>query len=243
MGIKTTKELREMKINQFKDLYKVSKETKQETQKEYALKAIMAFKGDLTDEMLKDLKKMFIGRRDIRHPLAYGGDGYVSKWVYGEYQPMVTGKAVCQKHEIEETYGNTQYKSDVDDKLIEVSANEIVGTKQITELQEEIYKMDKRCGREKTFLGKDFVDKVKEGEYLIYQITTSQVTVEKEFGYIIVMGIPGKKGYIVVTIIDTDHCNKCHINSQSIAHSITSKVKAMLKGLNTAYEVKSKEVI
>jgi hypothetical protein len=237
-----TEKLRKIKVNQYSKLYELSKETKQKSQMQHALRCLMEYKGDITPEMEKDLKQMPVATRDIRHPLAYGGTGYTTKWVYGDMKSFNTFTTKVEAHKYTDTYGEKSYTSDVPMQIVEFSASEITNSKIIKEIQDKIISIDKRCGRKPSLIGDSYVEKAIAGEIVTFKITCLDKLVESEFGYIIVQGIPGKKGYIVLTIIDTDHCKKCNINPQSLSRSANRCITSMLEMLNSSYITKSKEV-
>lgn len=206
-------ELRKQKVKQYIKLYNLSKETNQKDIMIHSLKAIMAFKGDLTKEMKEDIEKLPIGVRDVR------SDDYTVKWLYGDIKPF-----------------NSFYI-----KGQEMFITEITSLKEIQNIQNKIYEMDNRIGRNKNSLGDNYIDKASNGEFATFKVTSNRLK-EKEFGYVIVMGIPNKRGYITITIIDTEHCNMCDIGAEEMAKAVSNSITYTLEMLNTGYSVKAKIV-
>lgn len=233
--------LRQKKIDQYTKLYEVSKETEQISQEQYAVKEIMAYHGDLTEDMAKSIKKLPVGLRDSRR--TGGKSSYISKWLFGDYKSFMTFDVKGESFNVTESYGETQYQTNVHSRQVELLLNEIVLAKTIKELQENVSQMDKRCDRGTTYLGDHFVERTMEGENIVYQIMPVGGTASSCFGYIIVKGIPGKRGYIVVTIIDTEMCKKAHINANNLGKAAGMEVEFMLTMLNSGYAIKTKSIV
>lgn len=206
-----TKKMRSQKIKQYTKLFELCNEIGDKEKAEYAIREVMEYKGKLTDEMKEILDDLPIkGARDNRK------SGYNCKWVYGDYKPFLTcyvrGK----------------------DGVSSATINEITDPEKLKDIPGEIHSIDKRCERDETEVENDYFEKAMEGEYLTYEVRYNK----ENMGYVVVKGLPGKRGYLVEIIMDTVRSD----NTRAITGSVANCVVSTLESMNTSYGVKKKIV-
>lgn len=234
------------KKNQYTGLYDVSVEVGDEEQAAYAVSQLMAYKIPLTDEQrsLLDKSQVYCGNRDVR------SENYAdcsTKWLLGNYEATiefgVEGRNDGQVVEIgEDDRGNKEY--DTKEEQYGGVITEITTRKEIVDFGAKMRAIATNNNGKLMAYSEEQIEEMMSGLGFIYKIGLIDGVEEyTDLGYTVVMGIPGKKGYIYVNFIDYKACEALNIDGLKFKNKISKLIKLSLETQNKDYSALDKSVM
>lgn len=191
-----------------------------------------------SDNRLKllETEKSIITNRDYRRTKSFS-----PKWFYYNYRPVISFKMECRAHEGERREGAYAGKINFPARSVKIVAKEISETKQLENAFEKMLKIMKARGSSK-HLGKTTLERMVDGEYLVYQtsISSGEHCMHSEFGYVIVAISPKTESILLIPILDWAAIDECYANHNVFQENILNLIEEGIRMNNEGKDIRIK---